>query len=352
MPCYRPLKGYRARAPHPVTKRCGITFNAHEGYYDQPVNLPCGQCIGCRLERSRQWAIRCVHEAAVYERNCFLTLTYAEEFLPVSRKLGLPFLKMKDFQDFMKRLRFKADEPRRKANLLLPRGQKVPFDDKDAVRFFHCGEYGEKHGRPHYHACVFNWDFGDKYVWYPDRATEQRCREQEIKMYRSKALDELWPFGTATIGDVTFESAAYVARYITKKVLNENGYTDADGKYWPSEYETYQGRQAEYVTMSRRPGIGTAWFNLYSSDVFPSDRVVLRGREMRPPKFYDKLFEKINPVPDHFEVAPYTKVGMLKAKRTVQGKIISQAEPESRLSVREECHLLRFQQLKRGFENV
>src|SRR4051794_29862641 len=101
MPCFRPLKGYRARVTNPDTGKRSIVFNARKGFNDLPVDLPCGQCIGCRLERSRQWAIRCSHEAKLHEENCFITLTYAPEHLPPGGTLVV-----KDFQDFMKRLRF------------------------------------------------------------------------------------------------------------------------------------------------------------------------------------------------------------------------------------------------------
>lgn len=296
MPCFRPLKGYRARAVHPVTKRCGITFNARDGYIDQPVDIACGQCIGCRLERSRQWAIRCTHEASLYERNCFITLTFRDECLPVNGSLDV-----KLFQDFMKRLRFRFG---------------------NGIRFFHCGEYGEKFGRPHYHACLFNFDFSDKYPWRKTDAGSQ--------VYRSESLEELWPFGACEIGEVTFESAAYVARYITKKVTGDRA------------EDHYGGRKPEYTTMSRRPGIGKAWFDLFQKDVFPFDEVVVRGMEMKPPKYYDRLFEIDNP--DDFD--------KVKRKRTILGKELSGKEPETRLSVREEVQLARTKQLKRGMEQV
>ena len=137
MPCYRPIKGYRSRRLNAETGKRPVVFNPRDGFYDQPVDLPCGQCIGCRLERSRQWAIRCVHEASLHERNCFITLTYRDECLPTNGSLDLDA-----FQKFMKRLRRRFGE---------------------GVRFFHCGEYGENFGRPHYHAILFNLDFSDKY---------------------------------------------------------------------------------------------------------------------------------------------------------------------------------------------
>ena len=101
MACYHPIKAYRARRLNPSGKR-GIVFNIKDGYEDMPVELPCGQCMGCRLEHSRQWAIRMMHEASQYENNCFITLTYDNEHLPPDGSLQLSH-----FQDFFKRFRKK-----------------------------------------------------------------------------------------------------------------------------------------------------------------------------------------------------------------------------------------------------
>lgn len=270
----------------------------------EPVRLPCGQCIGCRLERSRQWAIRCVHEASLYERNCFITLTFNEEHLPKTGSLD-----KRDFQLFMKRLRKKFGA---------------------GVRYFHCGEYGEKNNRPHYHACLFNFDFADRTLWSVRRG---------ISLYVSRDLQDLWPYGFSTVGDVTFESAAYVARYITKKVTGELQSSHYE-KINETTGEIFQ-LKPEYVTMSRRKGIGNGWLEKYMSDVYPHDRVILRGREMRPPKYYDGIFELADP---H---------GMeeIRFKRSREAKKHLKDATFERLRDREKLQLIRLQQLKRGYEN-
>lgn len=243
MRCLYPLKGYKSRTVGPTGKR-GITFSVREGYQDLPMEVPCGQCKACRLERSRQWAVRCMHEAALYERNCFITLTIADQHMPKDGSLDKSV-----FQKFMKRLR-----------------KEFPGDK---IRYYHCGEYGEKYGRPHYHACLFNFDFLDKYHW---------TRRGSFPVWRSATLERLWPFGNSEIGTVTFESAAYVARYIMKKVTG------------PLGEEFYAGKLAPYTTMSRRPGIGRAWYERFKSEVYPSDSVVVRGKLAKPPRYYDRLF--------------------------------------------------------------
>jgi len=252
MPCYTPLTAYRSVLPGPSGKP-SITFNRKQGYVDLPITLPCGQCVGCRLERSRQWAIRCVHEAQMHDANSFITLTYDQEHLPPDGSLNL-----REFQLFMKKLRKFLGFP---------------------IRFFHCGEYGDKQGRPHYHALIFGYDFPDKTVW---------DRRDEIILYRSKTLEKLWPIGFSTIGEVTFESAAYCARYIMKKITGQSAwehYTTWD----PDTGEVLATRTPEYTTMSRggkdgQGGIGRSWLDKYEHDVYPSDEVIMRGRSMRPPQ--------------------------------------------------------------------
>lgn len=247
MPCYRPLLAYRARARNPSGKR-GVSFTLADGYTNEPVELPCGRCIGCRLERSRQWAVRCVHEAKTHEENCFVTLTFSPEHLPPGGSVSV-----RDAQLFMKRLR-KAIEPQR-------------------VRFFLCGEYGEQLGRPHYHALLFGFRPHDLRRW----------RMGDNPTYRSALLEQVWPFGQVEVGEVTFESAAYVARYITKKQTGDQAAAH------------YQGKHPEFIVMSRKPGIGTEWISRWKSDVYPSSLLVVRGVAQKPPAFYDRWLNKTHP---------------------------------------------------------
>lgn len=252
MPCFKPLSAWQQPVTGSGGKRTIVFSRDHLENYDigKSLDLPCGQCIGCRLERSRRWAVRIMHEAQMHEANCFLTLTYSDDNVPSDGSLVLD-----DFQKFMKRLR---------------RGSSAP------LRFFHCGEYGETTARPHYHCCLFGEDFASDRLFY-------KHTPQGDKLFNSPRLDELWGLGHAVIGDLTFESAAYVARYCLKKITGEKAEAH------------YQGRKPEYVTMSRRPGIGSGWFDRFRREVYPSDSIVLRGTEMLPPPFYDKLLEKTDP---------------------------------------------------------
>lgn len=261
MACYSPLRAWYSKEINPSGKRSMVFNHTYAEDPDSPVELACGQCIGCRLERSRQWAIRCIHEASLYENNCFITLTFSPDEL---QKRSNPWtVDVRDFQLFMKRLRKR-------------------FGAK--IRFFHCGEYGEHGGRPHYHACLFNFDFPDKKLWSVQNGN---------RLYISDALAELWPYGFSTIGDVTFESAAYVARYIMKKVTGDK----ADDHYqWVDENTgEFHGKKPEYITMSRRPGIASDWYEKYKDDVYPSDFITVNGKKCSVPKFYDRILERTRP---------------------------------------------------------
>lgn len=251
MSCHFPRTVYydTGAGVNPATGKYRISFKPIKSDLP-PITIPCGQCIGCRIERSRQWATRCVLEASLWTKNCFITLTYDDEHLPENGTLV-----KKHFQDFMKRLRKKYGE---------------------GIRFFHCGEYGSKGGRPHYHACLFNFDFPDKYIF---RASRSKHGFSSV-LYRSPSLEQLWPFGFSTVGDVTFESAAYVARYVLKKITGKQA------------KEVYVHKIPEYVTMSRKPGIAKPWYDKFKFDVYPADHVIIRGdRQVRPPKYFDKCLD-------------------------------------------------------------
>lgn len=246
MPCFSPLRAFQ-------TEGGDIVF-AERGKILRDLTLPCGQCIGCRLERSRQWAVRCMHEASMHTDNCFITLTYDDKHVPHDYSLDYV-----DFQLFLKRLRKKHGK----------------------LRFFMCGEYGETYGRPHFHACIFGFRFSDMYPWRKSAAG--------FELSRSADLEFLWPLGTAEIGEVTFESAAYVARYLMSKVTGRDAakhYEMTDG-YTGEIY----AREPEFIRMSLRPGIGATWYAKYSSEVFPLDRVVVAGHECTPPRYYKKLLD-------------------------------------------------------------
>lgn len=261
-----------------------------------PLKIPCGQCIGCRLERSRQWAIRCVHEASLWPHNCFVTLTYNNDNLPAGGTLV-----KRDVQLFLKRLRKHFG------------GQKI--------RFYMCGEYGDQLQRPHYHLILFNLNFVDKKLYKVNHG---------YPLYTSETLSRLWPFGYHTIGDVTFETCAYTARYILKKVNGDMA------------SEHYHGRLAEYTCMSRKPGIAHDWYETWKDDVYPHDYVIIRGGiKCRPPRYYDHLFEL-----DNEEVFKRVKwIRKYKASKSPDNSY-------ERLQVRKTVQISKLRKLIRPFEII
>jgi len=248
MPCYHPLKANRHANGVQILPGDAVVYN---------FRLPCGQCSGCRLERSRQWALRCIHEASLYEFNSYITLTYDDASVPEDNGLN-----HRHFQLFLKRLR-KHFSPA-------------------LIRYYMCGEYGGQFGRPHFHAILFNVGFHDRTPW--------KKSPSGFMLYRSSTLESLWPKGFSSVGDVTFESAAYIARYIMTKVTGDA----AEEAYRVVSVDTGEvfSRRPEYNRMSLKPGIGAGWYDKYHTDVFPHDRVVHDGSESRPPRYYDKLLRR------------------------------------------------------------
>lgn len=248
MACFEPMRGYAAAGS-------GVWRRDSHSAADRPLTIPCGQCLGCRLDRVRDWTVRNLHELQEHDGNAaFVTLTYRDEDLPLCGPLeGLETTLVKaDLQQFWKRLRYHLGHP---------------------VRYFACGEYGDQKGRPHYHAIVYGTRFPDRIPAPVSNASSP--------LFTSAVVADAWPFGHHTIGSVSWESIAYVARYTVKKLTGKRAH-----EYFP--------REPVFGTQSRRPGIGRSWFDRFSSEVYPSDSVVANGVEARPPRYYDKVMEASN----------------------------------------------------------
>ena len=294
MACYHPIPAFRT-ADGKVVFREGP---------DQVSSLflPCGRCVGCRLERARQWSVRIMHEAKYYEESSFLTLTYDDDHLPALNSLHYP-----DFQGFMKRLREKVGR----------------------VRFFMCGEYGEDHGRPHYHAGIFGTAFrSDRRYW--------RSSDAGFRLFRSPTLEGLWPFGNCEIGELTSESAAYMARYTFKKVTGQG----AEEHYRVVNPETGEvsARVPEFCRMSLKPGIGARWYEEHGRYCHEFDQVVVKGVPSKPPRYYDKLLERVDP--DRME--------QLRFDRELKARLGAADNTNERLAVRETVALARARNYRRS----
>lgn len=316
MRCFHPITAYRSKVLNENGKR-ELVFDKKQSSPDYyPLEISCGRCTGCRLKRSKQWAIRCVHHASMYDDNRFLTLTFSDEGLEkrqkeyelVNRKIlernkkekdeskhkplyhiNKRTVNVRDFQLFMKKLRKEF-------------GQNISY--------YHCGEYGElcrncgntqnkclykgckkyepELGRPHYHACIFNFRPPDEKEWPSTK---------EHKLYVSERLNKIWGYGYVVIGDVTFESAGYVARYVMKKLTGQKAY-EVDETTGLTPYEFYEPESPgeinycnlEYTSMSK--GIGKEWFKEFKNDLYPKDYIMVAGRKCSIPKYYDKQLER------------------------------------------------------------
>lgn len=290
MACYHPLKGFIVGKTEngkkdlrivPYDTEClfqplgSSTWERHGHVLDRRivqgrvvtdfVPIPCGQCVGCRLEHSRQWAVRCMLESEYHDENYFITLTYGDD-VPMSEYIDMETgeiktsltLKKKDVQDFIKRVR--SDKS---------------YYGFDGFRYFCCGEYGSKTARPHYHMIAFGLHLDDLKLW---KSTPLG------NYYTSEYLTDKWSHGHVIIGSVTFESCAYVSRYIMKKQKGESA----------NVYSTYN-IDSEFIVMSRNPGIAKKYFEDNFDDIYPSDNIVIPGGKLsRPPRYFDNLMNDID----------------------------------------------------------
>ncbi len=271
MPCYKPLTAFNSPGG-------SITFDRTKSFGTE-ITLPCGRCLGCRLERAKEWALRCTHEASLYDNglnNSFITCTYRDADLPAHGNL-----KKSDFQKFIKRLR---------------------KNSKQKIRYYMCGEYGDDTCRPHYHAILFGFSFKDRKL--------VNIRNGN-RVYTSKYLDQNWQLGSCEIGSVTFKSAGYVARYILKK--QQGTAEQMFDRYVIIDKATGEmtARHNEYTAMSlgnlcnvckkkscknSNGGIGKKWYEQNYSDCFPHDYCVLPdGRQTSVPGYYRDLLRKSDP---------------------------------------------------------
>lgn len=262
------------------------------------LQIPCGRCIGCRLVRKRTWAIRCMHEAQMHSVSSFVTLTY--------ERTG-PSLVPLDFTRFMYRVRERLGP----------------------TRFFACGEYGELNLRPHFHALLFGQTFPDG----------KPCGDN---ICSSGVLSKLWPFGFASFGSVTYDSAAYVAGYTCKKVSGDK----AVSHYSRVDVETGEIVECvpEFGRMSLRPGIGYPWFVKYWRDVYVARDGVVRegGNVVPPPRIYDKWLSELG------EEGAWKMESLKFGDRPLRGRGYRGDSTSARLEVRERCALAKERFLKRS----
>jgi len=339
MVCYVPLDAWRPDFSS-GDKKLIFQYNPKVCSTPYPqLQVSCGQCIGCRLEYSRQWAVRGMAEAHAWENNCFITLTYNPEKVPKNGSLVL-----EDFQKFMKRLR-------RRCSGCEEISHPKTGEPVKPIRVYYCGEYGDENQRPHYHAILFNFDFPDKILY----------KEKDgYNLYTSEILNDLWTdpsdgvsLGFASVGECNFDTIAYVARYMLKKIkgdakeqlLTHTFYTSAGSinvDLLPTQrFNPFTGEIhdtiPEFSNCSRAWGIGKQYFDKYNEEIYVTDSVVYQGRECPPPRYFDSLLKSLDE----------DKYNDIKLARNDNAKKYVDNNTSDRLNVRKRVKEAQIKSLKR-----
>lgn len=316
IPCYHPMRAY------PVGINCdtgrvkyAIRKSAENSEPDpDSIIVPCGQCIGCRLERSRQWANRCMMELKDHRESVFVTLTYDNPHLPqvVSPASGLPVgtLRKRDLQLFFKRLR-KSLEPAK-------------------IRYYACGEYGPQTMRPHYHAIIFGYS--------PSDLRPHSKSPQGYQYWISDSLARIWSNGHVLIGEVTWDTCAYTARYIASKLTGDDGMFYSDN-----------GVEAPFTVCSRKPGIGSNYYDSHPG-LFESPKIFLPTedgcKEFSPPDYFFRKLRLTDPEKyDSVKLQRRRAAELLESGR----QMVSQLPKFDQLRLDEEAHIRRAASLERRF---
>lgn len=287
--------------------------------------LNCGHCIDCRLNKSREWATRCMLEAKEHQNKYFITLTYDNEHLPINEGVDIttgeiiktPTLKKEDLQNFWKRLRMHYERK---------------YGIKNKLRYVGCGEYGDQLNRPHYHAIVFGLPIFDL-------KTDHKSKRGNMN-YKSKEWQEIWGNGIVAIGDVTWESCAYTARYVMKK---QTGL----GK----EIYKIENRESEFPCYSKRPAIAKNFFQENWQKIYDNDEIYIKTKDgvkgVKPARYFDKLFDVI----DHESMNKIKRNRVENAEiRQLQLEKSTDKDWADVIKDNEEGKDLKIKSLKRNFE--
>lgn len=290
MPCFKPVTAFQP------LEGGSLCFSEKKGCRE--IQIPCGQCIGCRLRKQNAWAVRCMAEAQMHDENWFVTWTYADEHMPLHGSLDY-----RDMQLTNKKLRH----------------------DLGKFRFFVAGEYGDSFGRCHWHSLMFG-------LRLPDLEVVKTVGDQPI--YKSKRLEDAWGRGHVFLGLVTPQSARYCASYTLKKVNGDL----AEERYTRVIAETGEIVKVapEMARMSLRPGIGAAWLEKYWPEVVAHDGVCMNGRVNPMPRYFDKRLRMFD---DDALVASIESE--LDSKRAEGVARAADNLTRERLAVREQCAVAR-----------
>lgn len=360
MSCFRPLIAVPFPFSHPKYGQFHVLGSATKvnilepavdprtGQILEPIRLPCGKCVGCKLDRSREMATRIVCESMDYPENSnfFVTLTYGDSFESSRSRFtrnedGALILDKRHVQLFFKSLRegYEREFGRRLYDVPTYFDNSLDKEIELGTRFYMAGEYGDRTFRPHYHVCLMNTPLPDLYQ--PNSHFRTTLGQP---LYRSPYLEKCWKYGQVVVGKLTFQSAAYVARYCLKKADKE----------LTSFYETAH-LSPEFTNCSRRPGIGYNFVVSRGSDLYEHDQIVLpsiskdKPNIQRVPKYFDKKYSEIDP----------RTVSLVKSKRAEVAELMNLSsldftdlDEESYLCLKEQRVNEKAKKLFREFSNL
>lgn len=228
---------------------------AFKGYSYKIIEVPCGNCINCRLDYSKDWANRCHFEALQYEFNWFLTLSYDDEHI-VKGKYGNGTLVPAHYTKFMHDLRQVFE-------------RKFGFK---GIKMFGCGEYGELSARPHLHIILFNCPIPDLTINFNDGKGQlsKHYDSRGVPYYYSHLIKDLWPYGFITLADCNWNTSAYVSQYVLKKQKGKEG----------AKFYKELGIVPPFVRMSK--GIGLEYY-LQNKNSLASNPSLFVPREHKKP---------------------------------------------------------------------
>lgn len=286
-----------------------ISFTIPKNYNSEVMELqiPCGKCIGCKLDHANDWATRCWCEMQSWENNCFITLTYNDENLPANG-----YLVKKDLQDFMKRLRYYYEGDQEWTN---PISGKKEYP----IRFLACGEYGPNGThRPHYHILIFNWKPKDKLKFYKENHNGDR-------LLISQKITEIWGKGFTTVGDLNYKSACYVSRYCTKKLF----------KGAKHEILKKVEIQPEFILMSRNGGIGIKYWDKYQEAILQREGILIKTKDKvknrQIPKYFEKKYKEKNEKKYEKYKEKKIKKGRENMRKTLEKTSLTESEYKAML---------------------
>jgi hypothetical protein len=333
MPCYSPKPALFSaneepnliwlpsslRASENAQKKLNLELfiaNDHNRYGRRKyMDMPCRQCIGCRLDHAKQWTVRNIVELQQHNEACWLTLTYAPE-----HKLS-DSLRYEDAQKFIRALRKKF----RKTHPL--------------IRYYLAAEYGTKYRRPHFHICIYGWE--------PLLKLPTTKSQAGFQQWTNPTLDKLWPHGMITGGELNAETIGYTARYITKKIngdLADAHYRAPEGSIDLDTGEVLTHLKPEFNRMSLKPGIGGLYYEKNKSRIVFDDAVFANGRLNKTPRYFDKLIKR--EYPEQFE-----ELRLIRETRALEHQARNPGEKSvCRLTAKQAVQEARAAMLKRSYD--